>query len=336
MADFPTISILMPVKDTEQYLAECINSILEQSFLDWELIMVNDHSTDDSEIMMRDAARKDSRIRVMVNGGSGIIPALETAFAQANGKYITRMDSDDVMTPDKLATLYKLLQDSERNALATGAVEYFATGKELQSGYHYYADRLNAHAGNDTQYQDIYYECPIPSPLWMTRKSTLDAIGGITQGYYPEDYDLAFRFYQYKCPINSTSKVLHYWRDHFSRASRNLPQYKDYNYFPLKIKYFIQLDYAKEKKLLLWGAGSKGKAIARLLLQSNINFRWTCNNPRKWQKHIYDVLIEKPSAYPTDEFQIITAVSQPDERRDLNAILGNKGFLLNKSFFNFC
>ena len=83
------VSILMPVKNTENYLEECLNSILIQNEQNWELIVVDDFSTDKSWQILNDFAKKDARIKVFKNKNSGIIGALQLALMKSSGEMIT-------------------------------------------------------------------------------------------------------------------------------------------------------------------------------------------------------------------------------------------------------
>ena len=96
------ISILIPFKNTESYLVECLDSIVNQTYTNWELLIVDDGSTDTSYQIVQNYAIKDARIHLLSNGGSGIIEALRTGYKQAKGRFVTRMDSDDVMALNKL------------------------------------------------------------------------------------------------------------------------------------------------------------------------------------------------------------------------------------------
>ena len=93
----PLISILTPFKNTAHYLSECVYSILNQSYTHWELLIVDDGSSDNSYDIVNAFAEKDNRIKLFKNQGSGIIDALQLAFNNSRGNYITRMDSDDIM-----------------------------------------------------------------------------------------------------------------------------------------------------------------------------------------------------------------------------------------------
>ena len=107
------ISILLPTFNTALYLPECLDSILAQTELDWELIAVNNFSTDGSPQILQAYAARDSRIRFFHNddvlGKTGVSPANRFAFRQARGPLVTRMDSDDLMPPNRLATMKKMM-----------------------------------------------------------------------------------------------------------------------------------------------------------------------------------------------------------------------------------
>ena len=123
----PKISILMPVKNAMPYLKKCLESILHQTYRDWELIAVNDGSIDESVSILRSFAAIDKRIKfIPANQGVGIIDALKLAYSFSSGNFITRMDADDIMTSDKLEVLAHQLMQFGPGHLALGQVEYFS------------------------------------------------------------------------------------------------------------------------------------------------------------------------------------------------------------------
>jgi len=103
MISTPLVSVLLPVFNSENYLNESIESILSQSFQDFELIIINDGSTDNSRNILEKFALEDPRIRVFDQENTGIIGALNRGLQLARGKYIARMDSDDVSLPNRLS-----------------------------------------------------------------------------------------------------------------------------------------------------------------------------------------------------------------------------------------
>ncbi len=302
----------MPVKNTSLYLEECLDSIVNQSFPNWELLAVDDHSSDHSFSILKKYAEKDSRIKTIKNNGSGIIHALRTAYENSKGNLTARMDSDDRMSSDKLKSMHNVLIKNGTGHLALGLVEYFSEN-ELGQGYKKYAKWLNNLTKQQNNFSEIYKECVIPSPCWMIWKSDLEKCGAFRSDIYPEDYDLCFRFYQNDLKIIPVLKTLHHWRDYNERTSRNDPNYLDNRFTDIKIKYFLEIDYKKEMELFLWGAGKKGKNIAKKLIENKINFRWICDNKNKIGKNIYGIILEDfNSLNNTNKSQIIISVSSPD------------------------
>ncbi len=315
------ISILIPVKNAERYFPECLNSILAQTEVNWELLIVNDGSTDRSKQIALDYANKDERITVLDNEGDGIIEALRTAYKHSTGEFITRMDADDIMPPNKLETLRTSLQKHGAGHVATGLVKYFAQ-EGVKPGYQHYESWLNNLTRIGNNYSDIYRECVIPSPCWMTYRSDLDACSAFEPDRYPEDYDLTFRFMQQGLKVIPCHEVLHLWRDHSDRTSRNHPNYQDNRFLELKLHWFLELSHDPTKTLVVWGAASKGKLIARKLIESEVDFRWMCNNPNKINKTVYNTLIEDVAGIKDlTDFQAIILVANKDEQADIRAQL---------------
>ena len=330
------ISILLPVKNTALYLPTCLDSILTQSIPNWELIAINDHSTDESFAILQAYAQKDPRIKVFNNNGQGIIEALRLAYHHSKGAYITRMDSDDRMTEHKLATLQKDLLQHGQGHIAIGQVKYFTQAiLGLGEGYQKYEAWLNQLSQAGTNYQDIYRECVIPSPCWMVHRVDLDRCGAFVPDRYPEDYDLCFRFYQQSLKIIPSDTVLHYWRDYPERTSRTDPNYADSGFLAIKMHYFLQLNYLTDHALVLWGAGKKGKWIARYLIEKNIPFHWICNNPNKIGKEIYGCIMKEDTFIAeVVQPQCIIAVANVEAQQKIRATLNQLG-TVGKDFFFF-
>jgi len=335
MAD-PLTSILMPVRNAAPFLEDCLQSILIQSEQNWELLAVNDHSTDQSLDILEKKARSDARIRVLNNDGKGIIAALRKAYHHSNGILITRMDADDLMVPDKIKYLKQQLTAYGPGYLSTGQVHYFSE-TQLGNGYFKYQNWLNKLTAGGTNFREIYRECVIPSPCWMVHRKDLDNCGAFQSAIYPEDYDLCFRFYQSKLKVLPSGRILHQWRDHTGRTSRNHEHYADNRFLELKLHYFLQLDYQQTKSLVLWGAGKKGKWIARQLLKDEIPFLWICNNEKKIGKQIYGQTL-LPLDFNTrglDNQFIVTVAGDRQQLEIKNYFLQEK-LLPGEDYFFFC
>jgi len=331
----PDVSILMPVYNEALYLQECLNSIIAQDELNWELIAVDDFSTDNSWTILTQYASQDHRIKCLKNHQKGIIPALRLAFEISIGDMITRMDADDIMPKEKISSLKSLLHKRGQSHVATGLVKYFSE-KEIQGGYQSYEKWLNDLSLSETNYSEIYKECVIPSPCWMIYRSDLIKCGSFSSDIYPEDYDLCFRLRNAGIKIATVKEIMHYWRDHESRISRNGENYADNKFLDLKMYHFILNDHKKDKQLVLWGAGKKGKLIAQELNQKNIPFHWVCNNASKIGHNIYDVILRSARDFPLGENQqVIMAVAQKNAGLEIVERL-SKIKTENNSFEYFC
>ncbi len=330
------IAILMPVFNAGPYLGACLESILSQSRRDWELLAVDDFSEDDSLDILLRFAKTDRRITVLRNEHKGIAPALRLAFENSTGPFVTRMDADDMMLPAKLGRLAGLLEAKGPGYVATGGVRYFAEGKKLGAGYRHYANWLNGLAATGGHFREVYRECVIPSPCWMAQREDLNRIGAFQTDTYPEDYDLCFRMYHGGLQVVSTAEPLHQWRDHPRRTSRNSELYRDNRFLDLKMDWFLKTDYRPENQLVIWGAGKKGKEIARRLNAVNIPFRWVCNTPTKWGHRMYGVTFEPTTAIgELARPRIIIAVAAPADQNSILSFLRQNGWQEGREFFRF-
>lgn len=332
----PLISIFIPFKNTSTFISECLDSIIDQTYQNWEAIVIDDHSKDKSYGIVNEFAKRDRRIQLLKNNGSGVIDALKTAFSYSNGDYVTRMDSDDVMTANRLDVMLKSLQNSGRQHLAVGQVKYFRADG-VSDGYQRYERWLNSLTKTGNNYSEIYKECVIPSPCWMLHRADFIACEGFEPNRYPEDYDLTFRFYKagYTCiPCN---EVLLHWRDYSTRTSRTHEHYAQNYFLDIKVHYFLELDYDSSRPLTIWGAGVKGKTVAKLLLKQHIPFHWICDNPKKIGKHIYDEeLLNFDYLAQLDNPQSIVTVANTEAQSDIRTYFDTQNMQSMVDYFFFC
>ncbi len=117
-----SISVLMTAYNAEQYIAEAIQSVLEQEFTDFEFIIINDGSTDDTRKIIRSFT--DARIRCIDQENKGIAIALNNGLQEAKGKYIARFDADDICYPQRLKKQYAFMQENPDHIIIGSAVDY--------------------------------------------------------------------------------------------------------------------------------------------------------------------------------------------------------------------
>jgi glycosyltransferase involved in cell wall biosynthesis len=326
----------MAAKDTAQYLPTCLNSIIAQTYKNWELIAINDHSKDRTPEILNWYAEKDDRIKVVHSRRNKLIPALKEGYATAKGDLINRMDSDDKMPRDKLEVLVTEWKKYGKGHVIAGGTEHFVEKGEVGDGFRRYEIWLNEVARNETHYKEIYQECVIPSHCWIIHKDDFDKVNGFNPEVYPEDYDLCFRFYKEGLKVHGIDKILHYWRDREDRISRTWEEYKDNRYFEMKLRYFYQIDRNRDRPLVLWGAGKNGKDLAKLLLEEENTFHWVCDNKRKVGKDVYGITIEHLDSIPDlDNPQVLIVVASPDDKIEIRKQLESWGKEPVKDFWFF-
>lgn len=332
----PKVSILIPAKNEALFVEECLLSILSQTYENWEIIFVDDHSTDTTLSIVSQIAKQDHRIKFVVNKGQGIIPALQTAYELSTGEFITRMDADDRMRPNKIEVLLSGLLKNGIGHVAVGGVDYFSENN-LKSGFINYQRWLNEHTKIGSNFSDIYKECVIPSPCWMLYRDDLDRINAFNLNRYPEDYDLAFRMYSEGYKVVPTNKVLHEWRDYELRTSRVSENYKEYTFSALKWLYFNMLERNLEKELVIMGTGYRGKRIAEHLLKLGVDFKWISNNKEKIGKHIYDQMIfDLTIDLKWEETQCICAIANKTGKNFIEQFFFDRGGDIENDLFHFC
>lgn len=137
----PKISVVIPVYNVERYLAECVDSVLAQSFGDYEILLVDDGATDSSGRMCDDYAGRDSRIRVIHRENGGLSAARNTGLDAAEGTYIYFLDSDDHIAPDTLAKLHALAERERADVVFFDAWVFFTDCEPDPKVWQYHRSR---------------------------------------------------------------------------------------------------------------------------------------------------------------------------------------------------
>ncbi len=312
----------MPVHNTGKYLRDCLDSIIAQTEINWELIAVNNGSTDNSLAILHEYSNLDLRIKVIDLAEANLLHALREGYKTSKGLMIHRMDSDDKMPSDKLKSMSRALESYGHGAVITGGTSYFNDEGAVGDGFRRYDDWLCEVARANSHRAEIYKECVIPSNCWLVYRKDFDKVEGFNPDVFPEDYDLSFRFYAHNLKIIGLDQVLHLWRDRPDRISRNWEVYKDNRFFDLKVTYFNKVERDLNRPLVIWGAGRNGKDLVKLFQQTNQDLHWVCDNENKIGKDIYGIRMESFNAITNlDNPQIVIPVASPDGQIEIDKYL---------------
>lgn len=192
----PVITVLMPVYNAEAYLREAIESILNQTFQDFEFLIIDDGSTDGSAAIVR--SYTDPRIRFVQNEKNlGLTATLNRGTALASCELIARMDADDISYPERLEKQYRYFQHHPECVLLSNAIRNVSADKKKTRAVFF---------NNDFIYYELIFTCKINTPTVMCKKSVLEAEGGYLTRY-SEDFNLWWRLSR-KYAIHHDNEIL--------------------------------------------------------------------------------------------------------------------------------
>ena len=200
----PEISVVMSVYNGQEYLRLAMDSILGQTFGEFEFIIVDDGSTDASMDIIRSYG--DARIRVIRQQNTGIAGALNNGVNAARGKYIARMDADDISHPDRLRLQYEYMEKNHSvDIIGTQAYMINEEGDVIGKKTKPVSSYVIAKA--------IEYACPIIHPTYLARKEVYKELGGYREKFPPaEDYDFLLRAIDAGKKLENLDKHLLYYR----------------------------------------------------------------------------------------------------------------------------
>jgi GT2 family glycosyltransferase len=210
----PTVSVVLPVYNGEPYLTEAVESILGQTFQDFELIAVYDPSSiDNSHGVLDDAARRDPRVRVVNRTNRSLVDALNLGLSCARGEFIARMDADDVSLANRFARQVAHLRAHPDIAVVGSTITLIDAAGTVVREIDYplasiEVDRFLIETG-----------CALAHPTVMARRDAILAVGGYRAAFeHGEDYDLWLRMAERYSLANLPDRLLRY-RHHESKDS---------------------------------------------------------------------------------------------------------------------
>jgi glycosyltransferase involved in cell wall biosynthesis len=207
----PRVSVLMPVYNGDKYLRETIDSVLNQTYKDFEFIVIDDGSTDNSLKIIE--SFDDERIKLIKQNHGKIVKALNGGLEIAKGEYIIRVDADDVSLPERFSTLVDYLdKNPETTICGSWANVIDENGKYLR-------EMTYPPVENSDIKKFILSHCPFIHPSVIFRKKDIEEIGGYRK-YELEDYELWTRILKKFKGHNIPEKLINY-RVHSKSMTEN-------------------------------------------------------------------------------------------------------------------
>ncbi len=236
----PAISVLMGIYNCSNTLEEAVECVIKQTFTDWELIMCDDCSSDNTYEIACEIAKKDERIKVIKNDKNiTLAPTLNRCLKEAKGKYCARMDGDDVCSPDRFQKEYEVLENHPEFAV----VSVFMNHYDDQGVFG------KSEFPENPTYEDFAIHTPFCHAGCMIRTDVLRDLDGyseLSDAERIEDYDLWFRLYEKGYKGYNIQEILYSMRDDRNALNRRKFRYrlteyklrkKIVNTFKLSFKY---------------------------------------------------------------------------------------------------
>ena len=330
----PGLSVLLPARNAEGTLERAVESIRAQTFTSWELIAVDDGSTDRTPRLLAELARRDARIRVVRGNGSGLVDALRLGLSECAGEWVARMDADDESLPHRFEhSVAALRADPELAAVGT-QVEIFREDRPVSPNMELYARWLNSLTCAERLRRERFVESPLCHPSATLRRAALDAVGGYDDGELPEDYQLWLKLLHAGWKLSCLPRVLFRWRDHPDRLTRVDPRYGEERFIAAKARYLARGPLAGDRRCAVWGAGPTGRALARRLRGEHVEVRRFLEvDPSKIGTAIDGApVLSWQSLGPPDGTHLLVAVGAKGAREQIRAALADRGWIEERDF----
>ena len=329
----PSVSVLLPVRDGEVHLPEAIASLEAQTHADFEVLAVDDGSTDRTPEILADWARRDARVEVLRQEPAGIVAALEAGRERASAPYLARMDADDVAAPARFARQLALMEAEGDLAGCGCRVRYFPDGV-VGNGARRYEAWLNGAVTREQVAREIFVECPLAHPALFLKASVVSAVAGFRDSGWPEDYDLVLRIWEAGGGLANVPQVLLHWREGPDRLSRTHPRYSEAAFRRCKVHFLSRTLLGARRGAVIWGAGPVGKAFGRALDDVGESVRaYVDVDPRKIGQEIGGVpVLDTADGLEFTRALHIAAVGQPGVREQLRGLLTGAGMVELRDF----
>lgn len=253
----PVVSILLPVHNAAATLPRALASLFGQTLADWELVAIDDGSTDTTPQLLAAAAAADARVRIVAIPHAGIVAALAAGLAAARAPLIARMDADDECRPERLARQVALLAANPGIGVCATLVD-FGGDPVARRGYALHVEWTNSLVTSEAIALNRFVESPLAHPSVMFRRELLAAHGGYRDHEWPEDYELWLRWLDAGVHFAKVPEPLLVWHDPPQRLSRNHPRYRTDAFYACKCHYlarWLSRHVAPGRPLFLRGAG---------------------------------------------------------------------------------
>jgi glycosyltransferase involved in cell wall biosynthesis len=302
------VSALMAVRDGAHTVSAALASVLAWGPTLGEVVVVDDGSQDRTPQLLRSLAREEPRLRVLSRPAEGLVPALNAGLALCRGRYVARMDADDIACPQRLSLQLPLLEADPSLVLVDGQVDFFRDQGEVPEGMRLLQDWINAIVRPEDFERSFSVESPVVHPAATFRRQAVLEAGGyrasaagpeLPRGPVPEDYDLWLRLQASGWRFRKVERVLVRMRDRPKRLTRTHPAYGREAFRRARMLWLEATALREPRHLAVWGAGKEARPWIRWLLARGHRIAAVIDiDPRKIGSTRHGIPIVPPQALP--------------------------------------
>lgn len=329
----PQVSILLPIRNASRYLDLCLESLAGQSMADFEIVAVDDASSDATPEILKAWKGRDTRLRVIQGAGAGLVAALNLGLQHCDADLVARMDADDSAHPERLTRQVELFE-SQSDLVVAGCLVKHVSDSEVGEGLRVYERWLNSLVTHEEMYRERFIESPMPHPGAMFRRRAILDAGCYRDISWPEDYDLWLRLLESGHRFAKVPQVLHFWRDRPDRLTRTDPRYAVERFLECKAEHLMAGPLRRCRELVVWGAGQTGRRLTKHLLRRGAPLkRFIDIDPEKLERTVRGVRVSSPKwldglaqGPSVQGITILAAVSSRGARAKIRSALDARGF----------
>ncbi|HYP86858.1 MAG TPA: glycosyltransferase family A protein [Polyangiaceae bacterium] len=322
----PAVSVLVPAFNAAATLRAALRSVQRQSEPDFECLVVDDGSTDETGRIAAEFSQRDPRFRWLGREHGGIVGALNAGLAECRGELVARFDADDLMQRRRLEKQRAALA-AEPRWVGVGCHVRLFPRRALTDGLRRYEAWLGSIRGAEDVAREAFVECPLAHPSLMLRADVLCAFG-YRDAPWPEDYDLVLRLLEAQQLLGNVAERLLHWRDGGGRLSRTSSRYSIPAFTQCKAEFLARGFLSKVERYVLWGYGDTGKALAAALAERGKHPAAIVElHPGRLGQLIRGVRVIAPETLPDLPRQpLLVSVAGITPRSEIRAALRQMGF----------
>jgi len=326
----PTVSILLPFFNDANTLGESINSILTQEFEDFELLLIDKHSTDNSYDLAVEFSNKDERIRLIDVAGKGQANALNAGIENSDGMYIALMSPVDIAAPHRIKEQVEYLDEHKDTGVVAACVQ-IPPEFEDNTYLEIYLKWSNTIITAEDFSLNRFIEIPAISSTFMIRREIFSRYGYFEKMEFPEDYEIFLRWMENGVNFYKLPAYLQLWRFPVQRLFDRDDQYSTQAFFETKSVYlfrWLQKYNQMFPDVVVWGAGKKARSRFVLIHELGIQSKFYID---QHGNEMYNV-IEYKETPPAGSHFIVCFIGNPEVRVKTKQFLVELGYVEGNDF----